>query len=144
MTSCSPLWKVPKEICASELDSQERSDAKIQWTTISSEARWAYQRSSNNAQYTVALPPQPSWQLSQWWAKNVLPLRETLIKALSDCTLEFLYIARNNPTLTSSYLRKVMMKSCIKIPVKSDSAIEPAFFLHYPRGEGWRYGNSII
>ena len=73
-------------------------------------------------------PPQPSWQLSQWWAKNVLPLRETLIKALSDCTLEFLYTARNNPTLTASYLRKVMTKSCIKIPVKSDSAIEPAFF----------------
>ena len=32
------------------------------------------QRPSNNAQYTVVLPPQPSGQLPRWGAKNVLPL----------------------------------------------------------------------
>ena len=49
--------------------------------------------------------------------------RETLIKSLSDFTLEFLYMARNNLTRIASYLRKAMTKSCIKILVKSDSAI---------------------
>ena len=49
--------------------------------------------------------------------------KETLIKSLSDFTLEFLYIARNNLTRIASYLRKVMTKLCIKILVKSDSAI---------------------
>ena len=34
----------------------------------------ACQRLSNNAQYTVVLPPQPSGQLPRWGAKNVLPL----------------------------------------------------------------------
>ena len=48
---------------------------------------------------------------------------ETLIKSLSDFTLEFLCIARNNLTRIASYLRKVMTKLCIKILVKSDSAI---------------------
>ena len=32
------------------------------------------QRPSNNAQYTVVLPPQPFGQLPRWGAKNVLPL----------------------------------------------------------------------
>ena len=45
--------------------------------------------------------------------------RETLIKSLSDFTLEFLCIA--------SYLRKAMTKLCIKILVESGSAIESAF-----------------
>ena len=49
--------------------------------------------------------------------------RETLIKSLSDFTLEILYMARNNLTRIASYLRKVMTKSCIKFLVESDSAI---------------------
>ena len=49
--------------------------------------------------------------------------RETLIKSLSDFTLEFLYMTRNNLTRIASYLRKAMTKSCIKSIVKSDSAI---------------------
>ena len=53
---------------------------------------------------------------------SLLP-KEALIKSLSDFTLEFLYIARNNLTRIASYLRKVMTKLCIKILVKSDSAI---------------------
>ena len=53
--------------------------------------------------------------------------RETLIKSLSDFTLEFLCIARNNLTRIASYLRKAMTKLCIKILVKADSAIESAF-----------------
>ena len=53
--------------------------------------------------------------------------RETLIQSLSDFTLKFLCIARNNLTRIASYLRKVMTKLCIKILVKSDSAIESAF-----------------
>ena len=50
---------------------------------------------------------------------SLLP-KEALIKSLSDFTLGFLCIARNNLT---SYLRKVMTKLCIKILVESDSAI---------------------
>ena len=42
------------------------------------------------------------------------PSRETLIQSLSDFTLEFLCIARNNLTRIASYLRKVMTKLCIK------------------------------
>ena len=49
--------------------------------------------------------------------------RETLIKSLSDFTLGFLYMTRNNLTRIASYLRKAMTKSCIKILVESDSAI---------------------
>ena len=49
--------------------------------------------------------------------------RETLIKSLSDFTLEFLYMTRNSLTRIASYLRKAMTKSCIKILVESDSAI---------------------
>jgi hypothetical protein len=55
------------------------------------------------------------------------PSRETLIQSLSDFTLEFLGIARNNLTQIASYLRKAMTKLCIKILVKADSAIESAF-----------------
>ena len=54
-------------------------------------------------------------------------IKETLIKSLSDFTLEFLCIARNNLTRIASYLRKVMTKLCIKILVEADSAIESAF-----------------
>ena len=60
--------------------------------------------------------------------------RETLIKSLSDFTLEFLCIARNNLTRIASYLRKVMTKLYIKILVKSDSAIESAFSKISPWG----------
>ena len=49
---------------------------------------------------------------------SLLPM-EALIKSLSDFTLGFLCIARNN----LSCLRKVMTKLCIKILVESDSAI---------------------
>ena len=55
--------------------------------------------------------------------KKFAALRETLIKSLSDFTLEFLCIARNNLTRIASYLRKGMTKLCIKILVKADSAI---------------------
>ncbi len=49
--------------------------------------------------------------------------RETLIKSLSDFTLKFLCMARNNLTRIASYLRKAMTKPCIKILVEADSAI---------------------
>ena len=56
-------------------------------------------------------------------SQSVPSVRETLIKSLSDFTLEILYMTRNNLTRIAGYLRKVMTKSCIKILVKSDSAI---------------------
>ena len=56
-----------------------------------------------------------------------LKTRETLIQSLSDFTLEFLYMTRNSLTRIVSYLRKAMTKSCIKILVEADSAIESAF-----------------
>ena len=65
--------------------------------------------------------------------------RETLIKSLSDFTLEILYMTRNNLTRIASYLRKAMTKSCIKFLVESDSAIESAFPWHcgqYRMGTG--------
>ena len=52
---------------------------------------------------------------------------ETLIQSLSDFILGFLYRARNHLTRIASYLRKMMTKLCIKIHMKSDSAIESAF-----------------
>ena len=58
---------------------------------------------------------------------SAFKLRETLIKSLSNFTLEFLCIARNNLTRIASYLRKAMTKLCIKILVESDSAIESVF-----------------
>ena len=48
---------------------------------------------------------------------------ETLIKSLSDFILGFLYRARNHLTRIASYLRKMMTKLCIKIHMKSGSAI---------------------
>ena len=57
----------------------------------------------------------------------LISFKETLIKSLSDFTLEFLYMTRNSLTRIASYLRKAMTKSCIKILVESDSAIESAF-----------------
>ena len=51
---------------------------------------------------------------------SLLP-KEALIKSLSDFTLGFLCIARNNLTRIASYLRKVMTKLCIKILVESDN-----------------------
>ena len=57
--------------------------------------------------------------------------RETLIKSLSDFTLEILYKTRNNLTRIASYLRKAMTKSCIKFLVESDSAISSAFPQHW-------------
>ena len=49
--------------------------------------------------------------------------RETLIQSLSDFILGFLYRARNHLTRIASYLRKMMTKLCIKIHMKSGSAI---------------------
>ena len=49
--------------------------------------------------------------------------KETLIKSLFDLALAFSCKARNNPTQIASYLRRVMTKRCIKMHVKSDSAI---------------------
>ena len=54
-------------------------------------------------------------------------IREILIQSLSDFTLEFLGIARNNLTRIASYIRKAMTKLCIKILMEADSAIESAF-----------------
>ena len=54
-------------------------------------------------------------------------VKETLIKSLSDFILGFLYRARNHLTRIASYVRKMMTKLCIKIHMKSDSAIESAF-----------------
>ena len=60
----------------------------------------------------------------RWYSRiAAFPSRETLIKSLSDFTLEFLCMARNNLTRIASYLRKAMTKLCIKILVKADSAI---------------------
>ena len=59
--------------------------------------------------------------------RSAAMFKETLIKSLSDFTLEFLYMARNNLTRIASYLRKAMTKSCIKFLMESDSAIESAF-----------------
>ena len=53
--------------------------------------------------------------------------KETLIKSLSDFTLELLCIARNSLTRIASYVRKAMTKLCITILVEADSAIESAF-----------------
>ena len=52
-----------------------------------------------------------------------LGARETLIQSLSDFILGFLYRARNRLTRIASYLRKMMTKLCIKIHMKSGSAI---------------------
>ena len=71
-------------------------------------------------------PLEPAESLS-YAIKGQHAPRETLIKSLSDFTLEFLCMARNNLTRIASYLRKVMTKLCIKILVKSNSAIESAF-----------------
>ena len=49
--------------------------------------------------------------------------KETLIKSLFDLALAFSCKARNNQTQIASYLRRVMTKRCIKMHVKSDSAI---------------------
>ena len=63
-----------------------------------------------------------------WLFESQQPtVKETLIQSLSDFTLEFLGIARNNLTRIASHLRKVMTKLCIKILVEADSAIESAF-----------------
>ena len=55
--------------------------------------------------------------------KPLLRRKETLIQSLSDFILGFLYRARNHLTRIASYLRKMMTKLCIKIHMKSDSAI---------------------
>ena len=48
---------------------------------------------------------------------SLLP-KEALIKSLSDFTLGFLCIARNNLTQIASYLRKVMTKAMYKNPCR--------------------------
>ena len=71
------------------------------------------------------------------------------MQSLSDFTLEFLCIARNNLTRIASYLRKAMTKLCIKILVESDSAIESAFpyiyaFLYFFTKRAMRLSASAI
>ena len=60
---------------------------------------------------------------SEWAAPFYHVARETLIQSLSDFILGFLYRARNHLTRIASYLRKMMTKLCIKIYMKSGSAI---------------------
>ena len=55
--------------------------------------------------------------------KPFLRRKETLIQSLSDFILGFLYRARNHLTRIASYLRRMMTKLCIKIHMKSNSAI---------------------
>ena len=58
-----------------------------------------------------------------YFMRRTFTPKETLIKSLSDFILGFLYRARNHLTRIASYLRKMMTKLCIKIHIKSDSAI---------------------
>ena len=62
----------------------------------------------------------PKWYSSH---QSVETPKETLIKSLSDFILGFLYRARNHLTRIASYLRRMMTKLCIKIHMKSGSAI---------------------
>ena len=55
--------------------------------------------------------------------KTIPALRKTLIKSLPNFILGLLYRARNHSTRIASYLRRMMTKLCIKIHMKSDSAI---------------------
>ena len=54
-------------------------------------------------------------------------VKETLIQSLSDFSLGFLYRARRQGTRIARYLRRMSTTLCIKIHMKSDSAIESAF-----------------
>ena len=69
------------------------------------------------------------WTLSSGHRKDKRPIKpflrrkETLIQSLSDFILGFLYRARNHLTRIASYLRRMMTKLCIKIHMKSNSAI---------------------
>lgn len=54
-------------------------------------------------------------------------LGKALLKSLSDLALVFSCKARNKPPRIASYLRRVITKHCMKIHVKSGSAIESAF-----------------
>ena len=54
------------------------------------------------------------------WA--VRPIKEALIKSLSDFILAFLFNARNKSTRIASYLRRLMTQHWIKIHMKFDSA----------------------
>ena len=77
----------------------------------------------SDAEYRWWLCPKVAFQSLVISHSRLLIPRETPIKSLSDFTLEFLCIARNNLTRIANYLRKVMTKLCIKNLVKSDSAI---------------------
>ena len=75
----------------------------------------------------TASPPRQIERENEMIVISYRLFKEILIQSLSDFTLEFLCIARNNLTRIASYLRKAMTKLCIKILVKADSAIESAF-----------------
>ena len=75
----------------------------------------------------AASPPRQMERENEMIVISYRLFKETLIQSLSDFTLEVLCIARNNLTRIASYVRKAMTKLCIKILVKSDSAIESAF-----------------
>ncbi len=74
-------------------------------------------------QYEMDEEAHPNGNIPFHWLLPVISARETLIKSLSDFILGFLYRARNHLTRIASYLRKMMTKLCIKIHIKSDSAI---------------------
>ena len=66
----------------------------------------ACQRPSNNAQYTVVLPPLPFGELPRWGAKNVLPLNlialpngegcDTRMLLFSHCQNKYTHMWKKN------------------------------------------------
>ena len=82
VATCFPLrGKCRKQYVQSNWIFRSVSTLKSSETPFRAQRNGACQRPSNNAQYTVVLPPQPSGQLPRWGAKNVLPLN--LITLLS-------------------------------------------------------------
>ena len=80
--------------------------------------------------YESTLSTADAVPLPQWGRRFLLSgetatfiSKETLIESLFDFTLVFSCNARNNPTRIASYLRRIMTKRCMKIHVKSNSAI---------------------
>ena len=73
--TCFPLrGKCRKQYVQANWIFRSVATLKSSETSFRAQRNGACQRPSNNAQYTVVLPPQPSGQLPRWGAKNVLPL----------------------------------------------------------------------
>ena len=68
----------------------------------------AYQRSSNNAQYTVVLPPQPFGELPRWGAKNVLPLNLMALRCPAGAAVGFRSGMKKNVSYASSFRHPAM------------------------------------